>query len=158
MKKKHFNRAEGVVISLRIRPADCLKVLDFSDAIGLPRSLTFPQRVSMVLTGLLQSAQNSGVIGEPDMFQYLNRMQQHIVPLDGKKVAELVGKIDFTAAPQNAAVSLQQGDQPVSVSGEVMADGAKLAELLPVIESGEYSTEQWGEYQKLMWNVYQERV
>lgn len=67
----------GEVTRIRVNPTDALRVLDLLDRVGIDyrgQNMSFAQCVSLALSSLLQSAQNSGIIPETDTFQYLNRM------------------------------------------------------------------------------------
>lgn len=67
-----FKRKTGHVCSVRIRPADCMRIVELAKATGIKG--TFPQMVAGVLAGLLEAAQRSGAVHEPDLFQYKNTM------------------------------------------------------------------------------------
>lgn len=69
----------GHVATIRVNPRDCQSVLDILDTAGIPRqALSFAQCVSLALGCLLETSRASGVIPEPDEFEYLNRLSQYV--------------------------------------------------------------------------------
>lgn len=69
----------GHVATIRVNPRDCQSVLDVLDAAGIPRqALSFAQCVSLALGCLLETSRHSGVIPEPDEFEYLNRLSHYV--------------------------------------------------------------------------------
>lgn len=69
----------GIVTRLRVNPKDCQSVLDTLDAAGVPRdNISFSQAASLALATLLETARHSGLIPEPDPFQYLSRLTPYL--------------------------------------------------------------------------------
>ncbi len=85
MSGRMFKRRQGMVVSIRVNPEDCINILNVMDAGGLDTNgMTFPQMVSLCLGGLLHKAKMQGIIPEPDMFQYGDRMGLFMKPGDKK--------------------------------------------------------------------------
>lgn len=79
MRTRHRFKKEGVVVSIRISPQDCISTLDAMDKTGCRTpGMTFPAMVSFVFTALLEEAKQRGAIPEPDMFQFMERMNMYL--------------------------------------------------------------------------------
>lgn len=121
-----FKRTPGQVISLRLRPEDCVRILDLADRTGVRGS--FPQKVSLVINGLLVAAEQSGLIPEPDMFSYGPRMQQALSPRNGGAVAELVAPV----------LNRTSGEAPRAFTPAINTSG-----MMPEEAAGEFSKLQF---------------
>lgn len=68
----------GVVVRIRINPTTCMSVLDTLEAVGIDvREKTFATCVSAALNILVETAKKSGVLPEPDPYEYSERMKYH---------------------------------------------------------------------------------
>jgi hypothetical protein len=154
-------RKTGVVISLRVNSEDCLRVMDFADKCGFA-GLTFPQKVSRTLSGLLEVMEKQGVIPEPDMFQYGNRMQDVIAESSpGGAVARSVnGRLNF-AAPQPAA---EPSPVPATPAGELDPEFEKRIDRFWALEfkrenaDPSFSDEEKLEYRELFRFLYPKKA
>lgn len=69
----------GIVVQLRINPSTAMSVLDVLEAAGVSsEDKSFPVCVSAALNILVETVKASGLIAEPDPYQYANRMQSYI--------------------------------------------------------------------------------
>ena len=69
----------GIVVQLRINPSTAMSVLDVLEAAGVSsEDKSFPVCVSAALNILVETVKASGLITEPDPYQYANRMQSYI--------------------------------------------------------------------------------
>ena len=77
MSGRRFKRVPGMVVSVRVNPEDCINVLNVMERGGVNTTgMSFSQMVSLCLGGLLERMKNTGVIPEPDMYEYGDRMQR----------------------------------------------------------------------------------
>lgn len=68
----------GVVVRIRVNPSTCMSVLDALEAVGVKvEDKSFATCVSAALNVLVATAKQSGVLPEPDPFQFSERMKYH---------------------------------------------------------------------------------
>lgn len=77
----------GMVTQIRVNPRDCQAVLDIMGIIGVDPydGRSFAQCVSMAFSSMIASLEKSGVLQEPDPYQYLNRMAPFIDSRNNKR-------------------------------------------------------------------------
>lgn len=135
----------GHVATIRVNPRDCQSVLDVLDAAGIPRqALSFAQCVSLALGCLLETSRHSGVIPEPDEFEYLNRLSHYVGRGKRSPKARMAETIQSIGPKLRAPVLDGQGAQ--EGFGEHTADLGAVPQAAPVQqvdpESGEYKEAQ----------------
>lgn len=66
----------GMVAQIRVNPSDCQSILDIMGVLGVDPydGRSFAVCVSLALSSMIGMVKKAGVIGEPDSFQFLNRM------------------------------------------------------------------------------------
>ena len=68
----------GVVVRIRVNPTTCMSVLDTLEAVGIDvKNKSFATCVSAALNVLVETAKASGVLSDPDPFQFNERMRYH---------------------------------------------------------------------------------
>ena len=69
----------GIVVQVRINPSTAQSIIDVLDTAGMSsKDKSFAVCVSAALNILIDTAKNSGVIPEPDPFDYVNKLRHHI--------------------------------------------------------------------------------
>ena len=83
----------GMVVSIRVNPADCQSVLDLMQAVNIDPydGRSFSSCVSLSFSSLIDMAKRAGIIGEPDPFQFLNRMGVFLDSRNNKKKHAVTG-------------------------------------------------------------------
>lgn len=86
----------GVVVTIRVNPRNAQSILDVLDAAGIDRrSKSYTACASEALSSLLESARTSGLIPEPDPYQYANRMEEYLGPQSvSKRKVKALGTLD----------------------------------------------------------------
>lgn len=68
----------GVVVRIRVNPTTCISVLDTLHAVGIKTDkMSFATCVSTALNVLVETAKGSGVLPEPDPYEFNERMKYH---------------------------------------------------------------------------------
>lgn len=68
----------GIVVRIRVNPTTCMSVLDVLEAVGIKTAdKTFSTCVSAALNILVETAKSSGVLAQPDPYEFAERMQYH---------------------------------------------------------------------------------
>lgn len=77
----------GMVTQIRVNPADCQSVLDIMGIVGIDPydGRSFAQCVSIAFSSMIGSLKKSGIIEEPDSFQYMNRMATFVGSRNDKR-------------------------------------------------------------------------
>ena len=105
----------GTVTSIRVNPRDSQSVLDVLDAAGVRRdALSFAQCTSLALSSLLETARQTGLIPEPDEFQYLNRLGPYIGPGKKNKKTKIANALHDMGGKMRAPAVTGQGVQAES--------------------------------------------
>lgn len=172
------NLKAGRVARIRVNPTDCQSVLDIMAATKIDtRAMSFDQQVSLTLSSLLLSARSTGMIPEPDPFQFLPRMAPYMGHKSNSMKARLSAQIN-DLGPRLRAPVLREPERPAPspapaaapVATEASADdvemlraaSSRLTELLAKKDRAEDSGDvTWGssdeaELQKCMKIVYPE--
>jgi len=68
----------GIVVRIRVNPTTCMSVLDTLAAVGIDtRNKSFATCVSAALNVLVETAKQSGVLPEPDPFEFNEKLRYH---------------------------------------------------------------------------------
>lgn len=106
------NLKAGRVARIRVNPTDCQSVLDIMAATKIDtRAMSFDQQVSLTLSSLLLSARSTGMIPEPDPFQFLPRMAPYMGHKSNSMKARLSAQIN-DLGPKLRAPVLHEAERP----------------------------------------------
>lgn len=128
------NLKAGRVARIRVNPTDCQSVLDIMTATKIDtRAMSFDQQVSLTLSSLLLSARSTGMIPEPDPFQFLPRMAPYTGHKSNSMKARLSAQIN-DLGPRLRAPVLREPERPAPspapaaapVSTEASAEDAEM--------------------------------
>lgn len=130
------NLKAGRVSRIRVNPKDCQSTLDVMKAAQIDtRSMSFDQQVSLAFSSLLESARKSGLLPEPDPFEYLNRMQPYLGRQRNSQKARLTEQIS-ELGPRLRSPVIYESERPEVIpvpAAAVRSDAS--AEDLEVVRS-----------------------
>jgi hypothetical protein len=90
----------GMVVSIRVNPADCQSVLDLMQVVNIDPydGRSFSSCVALAFSSLVDMSKRAGIIQEPDPFQFLNRMGVFLDSRNNKKKHAITGAMLDRAA------------------------------------------------------------
>lgn len=104
----------GCVVSIRVNPEDCQRVLDLMGVLGIDPydGRSFATCASLSLSSLLSTYQKAGHLPEVDTFQYLNRMGPFLGSRNDKRKKAAADMMYGRAQHGLGAPTLPQGKHP----------------------------------------------
>jgi len=106
----------GAVTTMRINPRDCQSCLDVMKAVSInTNDMSFSQIASLTLSSLLESARKTGLLPEPNPFEFLNRMEPYIGTKNTRRKTKITTTINNLGSAMRApALEAAELDEELS--------------------------------------------